>query len=261
MKISKLLPVLCALAVGVNGLTARAEDNPEQAAARVALAKKLFEIGAQSSAPANAADTNAAMAPVNSKDAKAKAKADKAAAATKVKQDADQSAAGLKAKQEAEKKLAEQQAAQAKAATAQAEAKTKADKAAAAAAAKQEADQREEAQHAALAAAMAANSQASASPTATNAPAAKAKVAKAKKEKKQKPAPTAQSTAAPAQPANTAGNNYAGKDLGMKPIAAPALPIAASKEERLQALLVKYKADQISPEEYHQQRAAILAEP
>ncbi|MFO1476611.1 MAG: hypothetical protein U1F98_08175 [Verrucomicrobiota bacterium] len=38
----------------------------------------------------------------------------------------------------------------------------------------------------------------------------------------------------------------------------PALP--ADKEARLQALLQQYKADQISPEEYHAQRAKILAE-
>ena len=47
----------------------------------------------------------------------------------------------------------------------------------------------------------------------------------------------------------------------MKPIVAPASPIAAAKEQRLQALLVKYKADQVSPEEYQRERAAILAEP
>lgn len=47
----------------------------------------------------------------------------------------------------------------------------------------------------------------------------------------------------------------------MKPIMAPASPIAAAKEQRLQALLVKYKADQVSPEEYQRERAAILAEP
>src|SRR5450759_1963097 len=46
-----------------------------------------------------------------------------------------------------------------------------------------------------------------------------------------------------------------------KPIVAPASPIPASKEQRLQALLVKYKADQVSPEEYQRERAAILAEP
>ena len=52
-----------------------------------------------------------------------------------------------------------------------------------------------------------------------------------------------------------------GTDLGMKPIAAPPLPINASKQDRLAALLQKYQADQITPDEYHSQRAAILAEP
>ena len=47
----------------------------------------------------------------------------------------------------------------------------------------------------------------------------------------------------------------------MNPIPAPTLPISAAKQEKLEALLAKYKADQISPEEYHVQRAAILAEP
>jgi hypothetical protein len=53
----------------------------------------------------------------------------------------------------------------------------------------------------------------------------------------------------------------AGSDIGLKMPTAPALPIPASKEARLQALLAKYQADQISPADYHKQRAAILAEP
>ena len=47
----------------------------------------------------------------------------------------------------------------------------------------------------------------------------------------------------------------------VKPIETPALPISATKEERLQALLQKYKADQITPEEYHTERAKIMGEP
>lgn len=42
---------------------------------------------------------------------------------------------------------------------------------------------------------------------------------------------------------------------------APALPIPATKEQKLQQLLAKYKANQLTPQEYHEQRAAILAEP
>jgi hypothetical protein len=47
----------------------------------------------------------------------------------------------------------------------------------------------------------------------------------------------------------------------VKPIETPALPISETKEERLQALLEKYKADQITPEEYHTERAKIIGEP
>ncbi len=48
---------------------------------------------------------------------------------------------------------------------------------------------------------------------------------------------------------------------GPVPIIAPAIPISMTKEQRLQELLAKYKADQVTPEQYHTQRAAILAEP
>jgi len=55
--------------------------------------------------------------------------------------------------------------------------------------------------------------------------------------------------------------NFSGKELGLKPIEAPPLPISASKEAQLQALLERYKADQITPGEYQTERAKILAEP
>jgi hypothetical protein len=41
----------------------------------------------------------------------------------------------------------------------------------------------------------------------------------------------------------------------------PAAPISAAKEAQLQALLAKYKAEQITPEAYYKQRAEILAQP
>ena len=53
----------------------------------------------------------------------------------------------------------------------------------------------------------------------------------------------------------------AAKSTTYQPILAPDLPISTAKQEQLQALLVKYKADQITPNEYHAQRAAILAQP
>jgi len=46
-----------------------------------------------------------------------------------------------------------------------------------------------------------------------------------------------------------------------QPLAGPPLPISAEKQQRLANLLEQYRADQITPEQYHQQRAKILAEP
>jgi hypothetical protein len=40
----------------------------------------------------------------------------------------------------------------------------------------------------------------------------------------------------------------------------PPLPISQDKQRRLSDLLQKYKADQLTPEQYHQERAKILAE-
>jgi hypothetical protein len=54
---------------------------------------------------------------------------------------------------------------------------------------------------------------------------------------------------------------YTGKELGLKPIESPLLPITSAQEAQLQALLAKYKANQISPAEYQKQRADILAQP
>jgi hypothetical protein len=47
----------------------------------------------------------------------------------------------------------------------------------------------------------------------------------------------------------------------LTPLPPPPLPISADKQRRLADLLVKYQADTITPEQYHQQRAKILAEP
>ena len=48
---------------------------------------------------------------------------------------------------------------------------------------------------------------------------------------------------------------------GIPPLPAPPSPLSVSKEQRLQELLQLYRADKITPEEYHVQRAKILAEP
>jgi hypothetical protein len=54
---------------------------------------------------------------------------------------------------------------------------------------------------------------------------------------------------------------YTGKELGLKPIESPLLPVTATQQAQLQALLAKYKTNQISPEEYYKQRAEVLAQP
>lgn len=59
----------------------------------------------------------------------------------------------------------------------------------------------------------------------------------------------------------SAGVNRFATEPGYTPIVAPPLPISLAKQQQLQALLAQYEANQISPEEYHQQRAAILAAP
>ena len=54
---------------------------------------------------------------------------------------------------------------------------------------------------------------------------------------------------------------YPGKETGLPPLVAPASPLVPDKEAKLQALLEKYRADQLTSEQYQQQRAEILAAP
>ncbi len=71
-------------------------------------------------------------------------------------------------------------------------------------------------------------------------------------------------TATPAQADVTTKAEASKPKLGkdeLPPIPAPASPLPATKEAKLEALLIQYKADLISPAEYHKQRAAILAQP
>jgi hypothetical protein len=76
--------------------------------------------------------------------------------------------------------------------------------------------------------------------------------------------PVAVQPTQPTQPTETATSadvSYPGKDLGLKPIEAPSMPVSADIEAQLQELNAKYMANQISPEEYHKRRAEILAKP
>jgi len=75
------------------------------------------------------------------------------------------------------------------------------------------------------------------------------------------PPPATPEVAPVVNPPPPANESYAGKTLGLKPIDAPPPPVSARKEAELQALLAKYMADQVTPDEYQKARAAILAEP
>jgi hypothetical protein len=44
-------------------------------------------------------------------------------------------------------------------------------------------------------------------------------------------------------------------------LAGPPLPLSAAKQQKLDALLQQYRMDQISPAQYHEERAKILSEP
>ena len=204
MKISKLIPILCAFAAGAIGLTVRAGDNPAQAAARLALIKQLSGSNAQPAAnTATPMPANVEVMPAN-----------KTMATTK-------NTAG---------------------------------------AAKPETNKISDAERAALMAALMARMNGETQAKSTAGSSAPQSVGTAKTAGGTNSAPAVHPASAP-WPAHAPDANYAGKDLGMKPIAGPALPISASKEEQLEALLLRYKADQISPEEYQKQRAEILAQP
>jgi hypothetical protein len=46
-----------------------------------------------------------------------------------------------------------------------------------------------------------------------------------------------------------------------QPIQGPPLPISTEKQQKLADLLRRYQADQVTPSQYHEERAKILAEP
>jgi hypothetical protein len=50
----------------------------------------------------------------------------------------------------------------------------------------------------------------------------------------------------------------AGTETTFQPIAGPPLPLSADKQAQLTELLRKYRADEITPEQYHEERAKIV---
>jgi len=100
-------------------------------------------------------------------------------------------------------------------------------------------------------------------PTPAAQAAAAASQAKSQAEALQEAERAAQQQAA----AEAKANRKPGKAASFKtaplfqPLQGPALPISADKQQRLNELLRKYQVDEITPEQYHQQRASILAGP
>ncbi len=62
------------------------------------------------------------------------------------------------------------------------------------------------------------------------------------------------------RPPRSANANNPGGELGLKPIQAPPLPISSEQQAQLQALLEKYDANAVTPEQYQAEREKILAE-
>jgi hypothetical protein len=79
------------------------------------------------------------------------------------------------------------------------------------------------------------------------------------KEQPAKPTQEPKKAKAPEQPA--VAPIAAKASTAFEPLSAPPSPLSATKQQRLNDLLTKYKADQLTPEQYHQERAKILAEP
>jgi hypothetical protein len=74
------------------------------------------------------------------------------------------------------------------------------------------------------------------------------------------PATTPAPTPAPAPAPVIVAKPMPSVSLPASPLAMPPpLPISEEKHQKLQELLTRYKADQITPEEYQKERAAILA--
>jgi hypothetical protein len=81
--------------------------------------------------------------------------------------------------------------------------------------------------------------------------------AKAKADKAAKEAQAPKTTNAPQT--NAAPNIV--KEPGLQPIVAPPLPVSADQQAQLNALLMKYKANAITPGQYQTERTKILANP
>ena len=49
--------------------------------------------------------------------------------------------------------------------------------------------------------------------------------------------------------------------MNLPALSGPASPLSPAKQQKLDALNEQYRMDQVTPQQYHEQRAKILAEP
>ena len=98
-------------------------------------------------------------------------------------------------------------------------------------------------------------------PKAPAAPAASAKVAPSATPAAPAKPPTAAAPAPTAKPQPGDSAPQAKARAALQQQMGAAAPVLSSKEQKLQDLLARYKADELTPQEYHEQRAAILAGP
>jgi hypothetical protein len=280
MRISNLLPAFCAAALLWGGVAAEAQDNPAQAAARAALMEKMRALNAQPNPPANPPGAIATPAPVQTQPPSAPAAPLTPAGANDTPAQAAARAAlagkmgELNAQpQPADSHLApivlspsgaaaQQPAPSAKAAPAPvapepANAKPAPAAAVAPVSATASVPSVDKSGFSPVPPPSNPNVQTGAKPAGVSAPSS-LKPSQVSQQPAAKPAAPA---AAPAVKPAPATVSYPGKSLGFKPVEAPPPPVSAQKQTELQALLTKYMANQISPDEYQKERAAILAAP
>lgn len=257
MRISNLLPAVCATALIWGGLAAAAQDNPAQAAARAALMEKMSQMNAQPSQPAKpdlapivmtpsstaaekpAQPVKAAASsplPVSPKPAEAKRAPATAVASTPVPMADDSGFSPVPPPSNPNVLVIPQVVVVPAPAVSSTAAVTN--------------QSPKSQQPAAKPAAKPTTPAKQAAPEVTHV----AKPALPDKKLVKETAPAVK----PPPPANV---NYPGKGLGFDPIVAPPPPVSEQKQAELQALLAKYQANQISPDDYQKARAAILAEP
>ena len=233
MTISKLYLVVCAAALCAGVIAVRANDNPEQAAARAALEAKMRELN-------TAPITNNTPPPAPAEPAEQTTSTAPAASATP---------SGTNSQQSMN----------------QPESTTSTP-----------AQTTEQTEHASTTSSpnhgwfqtvpppSGARPMASESPTTAGHETSEPKTSTGPQEEHPRPTTTVQAPAqAPAQPVYTErqqnpNTTYPGKRLGLNPIQAPPLPINQTQQEQLRALLQRYEANAITPEQYQTERARIL---